>query len=348
LNIQRFAAPHEFQYLHQKFKDRINKFVMGHFFPSYTFDLDNTLYLVTSGRYEYRNKGMDMFIEALHKLNWRLKEMVNAPTVVAFIITKAAVKNVNVQVLQNQSMFEDLRHTCAEIADRMNTRLFNSAAEGRMPSFAELLSEDEQVHLKRATHAWRTTRQPLIVTHDLVDDAGDPVLKHLRYRHLFNAADDPVKVVFHPQFVTATSPVINLDYEQFVRGCHMGVFPSYYEPWGYTPMECIALGLPAITTDLSGFGAYCQSHVPNHNERGITVLDRREKGFDQTVDDMTDDLMKFVQLNRRQRIELRNNVEKLGDLFDWSNLVKHYNEAHKLALERMGAPRAGTIDVRVV
>ena len=180
LNIQKFAAPHEFQYLHQKYKERIHEFVMGHFFPSYTFDLDNTIYLVTSGRYEYRNKGMDMFIEALARLNWRLKEVVNAPTVVAFIITKAAVKNVNVQVLQNQSMFEDMRHTCAEIAQQMGNRIFRSAAEGRMPTFAELLSEDAQVRLKRATHAWRTTRQPLIVTHDLVDDGGDPVLTHLR------------------------------------------------------------------------------------------------------------------------------------------------------------------------
>ena len=69
-----------------------------------------------------------------------------------------------------------------------------------------------------------------------------PTLRHLRHRGMFNAADDPVKVVFHPEFLSATSPTICLDYEQFVRGCHMGVFPSYYEPWGYTPMECTALG----------------------------------------------------------------------------------------------------------
>lgn len=348
LNIQRFAAPHEFQYLHQKYKERIHEFVMGHFFPSYTFDLDNTLYLVTSGRYEYRNKGMDMYIEALARLNHRLKDVVNAPTVIAFIITKAAVKNVNVQVLQNQSMFEDMRHTCSEIAQQMGTRLFRSAAEGRMPTFAEMLSEDAQVRLKRATHAWRTTRQPLIVTHDLVDDGGDPVLRQLRYCQLFNAAHDPVKVIFHPQFVTATNPVINLDYEQFVRGCHMGIFPSYYEPWGYTPMECIALGLPAVTTDLSGFGAYVQRTIPNHDERGILVVERRNQSFDKAVDDMVDYLLRFVQLNRRQRIELRNNVETLGELFDWSNLAKHYDEAHKLALERIGAPRPGTLEVRTV
>ena len=114
LNIQRFAAPHEFQYLHQRYKERIHEFVMGHFFPSYSFDLDNTLYLFTSGRYEYRNKGMDLYIEALAALNQRLKEMPNPPTIVAFIITRAQTKNINVGVLQNQSMFDELRNTCTE------------------------------------------------------------------------------------------------------------------------------------------------------------------------------------------------------------------------------------------
>jgi glycogen(starch) synthase len=157
-----------------------------------------------------------------------------------------------------------------------------------------------------------------------------------------------VKVVFHPEFVSATSPVINLDYEQFVRGCHMGIFPSYYEPWGYTPMECIALGLPAVTTDLSGFGAYAQRHIPNHEERGILVLNRRTKSFDAAIDDLVEYLLHFVRLNRRERIELRNGVERLGELFDWSNLAKHYDEAHRLALDRIGAPRPGTLEVRLV
>jgi glycogen synthase len=348
LNIQRFAAPHEFQYLHQKYKERIHEFVMGHFFPSYTFDLEHTIYLVTSGRYEYRNKGMDLYIEALNRLNHRLKTIAGAPTVVAFIITKALTRNVNVDVLRNQTMFDDLRNTCDELKDQMGQRLFTSAAHGRIPTYGELLPEDSQVRLKRALHAWRSPRQPLIVTHDLADDANDPVLKHLRHRGMFNAADDPVKIVFHPEFVTATSPTISLDYEQFVRGCHMGLFPSYYEPWGYTPMECVALGVPAATTDLSGFGAYVQRHIPDHDARGILVLNRRQRGFEATCDALADYLFAFCRLNRRQRIELRNNVERLGELFDWSNLIRHYDEAHSLALERVGARRLGTIEVRMV
>src|SRR5205814_2980614 len=161
-----------------------------------------------------------------------------------------------------------------------------SAATGRIPTYQELLPDDTQVRLKRSMHAFRTSRQPTIVTHDLMDDAGDPILKHLRHRGLFNAADDPVKMVFHPEFVTATSPLISLDYEQFVRGCHLGVFPSYYEPWGYTPMESIAMGVPAVTTDLSGFGAYVQHHVSHNEDRGVLVLNRTGKSFEDSTEDL--------------------------------------------------------------
>ncbi len=351
LNIQKFAALHEFQNLHRQFKERIHEFVMGHFFPAYSFDLNNTLYFFTSGRYEYTNKGIDLFIEALWRLNQRMKALpahLPRATVVAFIITRAGTRNINVNTLQNQSMFDDLRATCADIERAMGRRLFNAAATGRVPTFQELLPDDAQVRIKRSIHAWRNRRQPTIVTHDLMDDAGDPILRHLRHRHLFNAEDDPVKMVFHPEFVTATSPLIHLDYPQFVRGCNLGIFPSYYEPWGYTPMESIAMGVPAVTTDLSGFGAYVERHIPNAAEQGVLVLNRRSQHFDRAADDLAAYLFNFVQLNRRQRIELRNRTERLGEMFDWSALIKHYHAAHDLAMERVGAPRMGTLEIKMV
>jgi glycogen(starch) synthase len=350
LNAQRFAAIHEFQNLHRQYKERIHEFVMGHFFPSYTFDLDRTLYLFTSGRYEYRNKGMDLYLEALHRLNGRLREVPPAdrPTIVAFVITRAPTRNVNVGVLQSHAMFVDLRNTCDEIAAEMGERLFQSAARGRVATHPELLPDDAQVRLKRAIYAVRSSRQPTIVTHDLIDDAGDPVLKHLRYRGMFNGADDPVKVVFHPEFVTATSPLIGLDYEQFVRGCHLGVFPSYYEPWGYTPMESIALGVPTVTTDLSGFGAYVERHVPRACDQGVHVLHRRYQAFDETADELAQHLLEFASFNRRQRVELRNKAERLSEMFDWSNLVRHYDEAHDLAIDRVGAVKPGKFELKMV
>jgi len=347
LNLHRFAALHEFQNLHLEFKEAIHEFVMGHFFQNYGFDLDKILYLFTSGRYEYRNKGMDLFIEALFHLNQRLKTLEDRPTVVAFIVTKAPTRNINVMTLQSQSMFEELRKTCEQIEEQMGRRLFRGAVLGRIAS-GELLDEDDRVRLKKAIYAWHSGRQPPIVTHDLVDDANDAILQHLRYRGLFNAADDPVKVVFHPQFLTATGPLISLEYDQFVRGCHLGIFPSYYEPWGYTPMECAALGVPAVTTDLSGFGAYVQRHILEHQNKGIFVLNRRTHTFDQSVDDLVRHLFEFVQFSRRQRIETRNSVERLSEMFDWPQLIGYYNEAHDLALERGTTYRPGAISVRVV
>jgi glycogen(starch) synthase len=355
LNIERFTAVHEFQNLHRIYKERIHEFVMGHFFPAYEFDLDNTLYFFTSGRYEYRNKGMDIFIEAMARLNWRLKSERAGEkdperrdvTIVAFIITRAATRNINVSVLQNQTMFDELRQTVRRVQEGLGPVLLNAAARGRFPGAHELFGEDAKIRWKRAMAAWKNRRQPSIVTHDLVDDANDPVLNHIRHRGLFNSGDDPVKMVFHPEFMTAMSPLLHLDYDQFVRGCHMGIFPSYYEPWGYTPMEAVALGVPAVTSDLSGFGAYVERHIPNSQEQGIFVSKRRERDFDDTCNALVEYLYNFVRLNRRQRIELRNKVERLGEKFDWSELVKHYDEAHELALGRL-EHKVGRVEVRMV
>jgi len=139
LNTHHFTALHEFQNLHLKYKERIHEFVMGHFFPSYSFDLDRTLYIFTSGRYEYCNKGMDLFIESLYRLNERLKSLPKPPTVVAFIITRAPTKNLNVASLQNHLRLEDLKATCREVEHSLGQRILGAAARGRMPTYEDRL-----------------------------------------------------------------------------------------------------------------------------------------------------------------------------------------------------------------
>ena len=334
LNIQKFSAMHEFQNLHKHYKEVIHQFVAGHFFPSYNFDLEKTLYLFISGRYEYRNKGMDIFIESLARLNHWLRAGGIPVTVVAFIITKAPNKNINVDVLRNQSMFDELSKMCGQITEEMGQALLHSVSMGRLPERGELMTEESVVRLKRGMHAWRTSKQPPIVTHDLWNDATDPVLTQLRACQLFNARHDAVKIVFHPDFVSATSPLIGLDYDQFVRGCHMGVFPSYYEPWGYTPAECLASGVPSVTSDLAGFGSYVQQNIQDPNSKGLFIIGRRYASWEQSAHQLTEVLFNFCLKDRRTRIELRNRTERLSDYFDWSNLISHYNDAHKLAMQR--------------
>ncbi|MCA9245274.1 MAG: glycogen/starch synthase, partial [Phycisphaerales bacterium] len=333
LNVERFTAPHEFQNLHQLAKEKIHEFVMGHFFPSYRFDLGRTLYIFTAGRYEYRNKGFDIFIEALYELNRRLKAQPNGVTVVAFIITKGPFRQLNNETLNRQAMFHELHATCEQIKEDMGRSLFRSVAEGRLPTTDDLLDEYARVRLKRMMSAWRQDPQPIHVTHDMVDPHHDPVLCHLRHRNLNNAPEDPVKVVFHPDFITTSSPVLGLEYDEFVRGCNIGVFPSYYEPWGYTPMECVIRGVPAITSDLSGFGAYVMEHFPEHNSDGMLVARRQGVGFETSVYQVTGWLHALTRMSLRERIAVRNRVETHAEFFDWAEMNKHYRVARRRALE---------------
>ncbi|MDD4869970.1 MAG: glycosyltransferase [Kiritimatiellae bacterium] len=334
LNIERFVALHEFQNLHRIYKAKINEFVMGHFFPSYSFDLDKTLYFFISGRYEYGNKGFNLAIESLARLNWRMKQMRLNRTVVFFIVTKRPFRSINPEVLRTRALMAELRENCRSIQNQVGERLFVSAAMGQWPRLDDLVDDYWRLRLRRNLHAWKTNRLPTIVTHDLVDDAKDEVLNQLRTCNLFNRPEDPVKVVYHPDFITSSDPLFGMDYDHFIRGCHMGIFPSYYEPWGYAPLEAIVMGIPAITSDTSGFGTYVLEHMPDHKEHGIVVLKRRNATFDTSANELTDEMLGFVQMERRDRIAMRNRTESSSEQFDWQNLSQYYRQAHEMGLQR--------------
>lgn len=125
-----------------------------------------------------------------------------------------------------------------------------------------------------------------------------------------------------------------MDYEEFVRGCHLGVFPSYYEPWGYTPGECTVMGIPSVTTNLSGFGCFMEEHVSDPTAYGIYIVDRRFRSADESCNQLTQFMFGFCQQSRRQRIIQRNRTERLSDLLDWRYLGRFYIHARHLALSR--------------
>ena len=337
LNIERFVALHEFQNLHQQYKAKIHEFVMAHFFQSYSFDLDHTLYFFTSGRYEYHNKGFDLTLEALARLNYRLQQSGMDVQVVMFFITKRPYTSINPQVLERRAQLEEVRQTCRAIEEQVGERLFYAAAasqDHKLPELSTMVDDYWRLRYRRQLQSWKTNALPPVITHNLVNDATDDILNFMRRANLLNHRHDRVKMVYHPDFVSPSSPLLGMEYGQFVRGCHMGVFPSYYEPWGYTPLECVARGVPAITSDLSGFGDYALQHVPDPEGKGIFVVHRQEKSFDESAEELTDMLWQFVQLSRRDRIMQRNAVESSAELFDWKNLRVHYDRAYALALER--------------
>lgn len=346
LNVVKFQAVHEFQNLHALKKEKINEFVRGHFHGSFDFDLDNTLYFFTAGRYEYKNKGADMFIEALARLNYRMKVSGSKKTVVAFIIMPAKNKSFTVEALRSQAVVKALENSVNEVTSLVGKRIFEHAM--RYPHMGvhqeiptdldELLKSSDRVLLKKRVLALRRPdgELPPVVTHNMVDDANDPILNQIRHVQLFNHPSDPVKIIFHPEFLSANNPILGLDYDEFVRGCHLGVFPSYYEPWGYTPAECTVMGVPSITTNLSGFGAYMEDLIETDQAKdyGIYIVDRRFKAPDESVEQLVDDMEEFVKKNRRQRINQRNRTERLSDLLDWRRMGLEYVKARQLALRR--------------
>ncbi|AET37517.1 uncharacterized protein Ecym_1276 [Eremothecium cymbalariae DBVPG len=345
LNVIKFQTVHEFQNLHALKKERIHDFVRGHFHWNYDFDLDNTLYFFVAGRYEYRNKGADMFIEALARLNYRLKAAGSKMTVVAFIIMPAKNRSYTVEALRGQAVVKSLENTVKDVTTLIGKRLFEHAVryprsgKSEIPNeLGELLKPSDMVLLKKRVFALRRPEGslPPIVTHNMVDDAADPILNQIRRVQLFNHSSDRVKIIFHPEFLNANNPILSLDYDEFVRGCHLGVFPSYYEPWGYTPAECTVMGVPSITTNLSGFGAYMEDLIERDQAKdyGIYIVDRRFKSPNESVEQLVDYMDEFCKKTRRQRINQRNRTERLSDLLDWKRMGLEYVKARQLALRR--------------
>jgi len=198
----------------------------------------------------------------------------------------------------------------------------------------DLLSPEDNILLKRRIFALKRNTLPPVTAHNMSDDSNDPILNQIRRVQLYNQRNDRVKIIFHPDFLNSNNPILGLDYEEFVRGCHLGVFPSYYEPWGYTPAECTVMGVPSITTNLSGFGSFMQDLIESPADEGIYIVDRRLQSIEESVNQLTAYMFDFCQKTRRQRINQRNRVERLSPLLDWKNLGIEYSKARMLALRR--------------
>ena len=337
LNIRPIDISHEVQNEHATYKEGIHQFVMGHFNPSYHFDLDKTLYFFTSGRYEYRNKGYDLTLEALARLNWRMKQANIDRTVVMFIVTRRDYQSINPGVLQSRAALDKMRQTTEAIQRQVGERLLEFAMrnpDSPFPDLSEFVDDYWKIRLRRTLQQWRSHSLPTVVTHNLYEDGKDEVLNFLRTSNMLNHPDDKVKVIYHPEFINSLSPLFGMEYHDFVRGCHLGIFPSYYEPWGYTPLECMVSGVPAVTSDLTGFGDYLMRTNENPEDLGMYLVRRTNRSWDDSANELADVLFHFVQKTRSERIAQRYQLQEGAKQFDWDVLTKYYEDAYDLVLER--------------
>ena len=116
---------------------------------------------------------------------------------------------------------------------------------------------------------------------------------------------------------------------------HLGVFPSYYEPWGYTPLEAGALGVSSVTTDLAGFGTFVQNAKQNPDSPGIYVLKRVNKTDEAIVADLSEFMHWFAKLGKHERVQNKLEAKRIASLADWKILVQNYIKAHEMAAQKV-------------
>ncbi|GAB4280025.1 MAG: hypothetical protein Kow0068_04150 [Marinilabiliales bacterium] len=256
---------------------------------------DDTLFIGTSGRYEFRNKGIDLFIDALGKLN--RSEKLNKK-IVAFILVPA---------------------------------------NNYGPRNILLKALNEQVHENEI--------QNKILTHNLHDAEFDPILNKLNEWKLDNSPGNKVKAIFVPSYLNGNDGIFNLKYYDLLPGLDLTVFASYYEPWGYTPLESLAFHVPTITTSLSGFGVWVQSELKEDND-AVFVIQRHDGNDEEVINGIINKIINCSGKTPDDKTKIREEAFKVSRIALWQNLITHYLEAYNIALDKVNSRQDQFVDTQ--
>ena len=266
---------------------------------------DNTLIVSTSGRYEFRNKGIDVFVEAMNRL---LRDKELKKPVLAFIEVPGWVGEPR----------QDLQERLQKMQDNQSKQ------------------KTQSIQNNQKTATFDTPLEVPQVTHWLHNMSHDNVLSMMKYYDMHNRKDEQVKVIFLPCYLDGKDGIVNMTYYDVVLGNDLCVYPSYYEPWGYTPLEAVAFKVPCITTDLAGFGLWANKelgHVGDITD-GVKVIHRTDYNYSEVADAIKDTVAEFSAMSQKQVDECRKKAEQLSKKALWSEFIKYYDEAYDIALRK--------------
>ncbi|WP_372642306.1 alpha-glucan family phosphorylase [Ancylomarina sp.] len=243
----------------------------------------DTLFIGTSGRYEYKNKGIDLFLESLAKINQN--KSLNRE-IVAYLLIPGDQKGPRQDLIEN-------------IANTSNNQNLSSP----------------------------------YITHELHYPNHDSILNDIQKLGLNNSADDKVKVILCPTYLNGDDGIFNLSYYNLLVGMDLTVFPSYYEPWGYTPLESMAFKVPTITTTLAGFGKWINETNGRHLDyNGVEVLERTDTNSLELVENLSHSILSFSKNSATDLQEIRNKAQNFSKKALWKNFIKYYHQAYKIAI----------------
>jgi glycogen synthase len=336
LDMKSFQTIEENSIKHFKYRERIMSFLTSYFFPYYQFDLEETLIFFTSGRYEFHVKGLDILIKSLSQVNERMKKIKSNKTIVTFFFIPMGQNGIKKETLENIDFYKDIRDTFRENRDSIFSRMIRAFLSSKEITKEVALTEDIIEDLEGGLHRFKKYGvNPPLCTHDIYNEENDQIIRSLKENNLLNKEEDRVKVILYPTYLNGADGLLNTDYYETIIGTHLGIFPSYYEPWGYTPLETAAQAVPSITTDLGGFGRYIKQHFDKNKNKGIFILDRLKSKEAEEVQQLSEILLHYTLLPRDERVENKINSKKLAEKCDWSILIENYIIAHNLALTKL-------------
>ncbi|HUX55373.1 MAG TPA: alpha-glucan family phosphorylase [Bacteroidales bacterium] len=248
--------------------------------------------VVNSGRYEFRNKGVDIFIDSLGEMQ---KEDNIGKECVAFILMSAYHKGPRQEII-------DI--------------LYNNGPGNGGDKY---------------------------LTHSLHYPSTDPVLQKVIANGLYNDQNSKVKIIFAPSYLNGNDGIFNMPYFDLLIGFDLSVFPSYYEPWGYTPLESLMFSIPTVTTSLSGFGLWVRNFFKDPGN-GISIIERTDDNEKSVIAEIRNFMSMFIGLSKKDINEARTKAHAISRIAMWDSLVENYYTAYEKALnqssERRGEPRA--------
>lgn len=272
------------EFLDKKFKKRMRQRLLNiaSEVTGYKYDLGQTFITVSSGRYEFKNKGIDLYLDAILDLRESLKKAPSDKKILAFVMCPAG-------------------------------------------------------HLQRV----HSHSPEAFLTHQLVDPQNDPVLRLLRGRAQINSPQNSVHVIFLPLYLNGTDPTLPETYWELLAGTDLAIFPSWYEPWGYTPHEAVSLGIPTITTDCAGFGRWIESVSVERQEKGVSIIQRARCSEQDTYDihrgELKDRILEYILASEDELQKRSLYALEIAQKARWNDLIEGYWKAYSFALEQVEA-----------
>ncbi|MFH1095873.1 MAG: hypothetical protein V1728_06675 [Candidatus Micrarchaeota archaeon] len=319
--------------LSQYTRGELLQLVEACFIPYCVQRYDNAMMTFMSGRYEFTNKGFDIYISALGRLNERIKSrgQKDGKQAIGLLCAPTSVRGPRIPVIRNYLLIDKINEVLDAAPGALKDKHYANLQEKIADAHPSLKSD-----LTSMVSGFVREGETAPVSLYELNYGHDEILSACERAGLLNRPEDPVKVLFYPTYIRPNDGLMNMSYYDVVSGFDVGVFPSRYEPFGYTPLEAGLKFNVAVSTDAAGFGRYLQSQM-DLGDRGVKIL-KLSSGTEYAVKELAGFLEDLYYSSHKKLDRYKEDSYNLMHVFDWKILIKNYLKAYEMA-EKTGGYR---------